>query len=169
MTRSRKPAARAAAIDELYATLPAIECKGRCYDSCGPIQMTSVERRRIRAGTGVDVKVTGLAVEGGADMMRCSALTVLNRCAVYDLRPAICRLWGLTRAMQCSYGCVPEGGYMTERDGYLFLAAVARAAGEDRQAERFERTAHLPDLEFGVWMVRRGYSPLDIDVRRQRR
>jgi hypothetical protein len=27
---------------------------------------------------------------------------------VYDARPLICRLWGVSENLQCPYGCVPE-------------------------------------------------------------
>ena len=163
---SRRPASREAALDAVYASLPAIECRGLCHDSCGPIQMTSVERRRIEA-TGMDIRVAGFDPDP-KHRMRCSALTMLDRCAVYEIRPAICRLWGLTRAMQCSYGCIPEGGYMSSRDGYLFLARVAEVCGEPKQAERYRRVAELDDLENKVFEIRRE-SHLHVDVRRSRR
>lgn len=142
---SRTHARRVGDIDRLYARLPSIDCTGRCVDSCTVIRMTRTEHRRIEAA-GVDVHQ--------GDDGRCSALTMFGRCSVYAIRPAICRLWGLTRALQCSYGCVPEGGYMTERDAYRWLADVAEAAGETRQAQRFRRVADMPNLDSAVWMVR---------------
>src|SRR2546429_6087610 len=37
-----------------------------------------------------------------------------GRCTVYEVRPMICRLWGMVEGMQCPHGCVPEGGHLTE-------------------------------------------------------
>lgn len=153
-----KPSRRIAAIEEVYARLPEIQCKGLCYDSCGPIAMTSVERWRIRGKARLEIRVVGLAkaANGGIDL-RCSALTDNNLCSVYAIRPAICRLWGLTEALQCSYGCVPEGGYLTEVEAYTFLADVAHAAGEARSAERFRRVANDPNCNTEmVFKLRRG-------------
>lgn len=145
----RGPADIAARLDALYAQLPRIECRGSCHDSCGPIDMTRPERRRI-AVAGYEVTPEAAIVAG----MRCPALTVLKRCAVYPVRPMICRLWGLTRAMTCTYGCVPEGGHLSEAQAYEFLACAADIAGETAQAARFRRVAVLPDLERAVRHVR---------------
>ncbi len=160
MTGRRSRAQVDAALDALYATLPNIECRGKCHDSCGPIAMSSAERRRL-AEQGVRISVTV-----GAHGLRCTALTLLNRCGCYGLRPAICRIWGLTRALQCSYGCVPDGGWLTEVQAYEFLAKVADLSGETAQAERFRRVAGMDDLERRVWQIRRG--DIEEDLARSR-
>ena len=38
---------RVAALDALYAELPHLECRGLCWHSCGPIDMSHTERDRI--------------------------------------------------------------------------------------------------------------------------
>ena len=147
--RTRRPADVAAALDALYAELPRIECRGSCHDSCGPVGMLRAERRRV-AAAGFDVTPTTALTNNRV----CVALTVLKRCAVYPIRPMICRLWGLTRAMTCTYGCVPDGGHLTEVQAYEFLALAADIAGEPAEAERFRRVAALPDLERRVRAIR---------------
>ena len=87
-------------LDALYATLPTLACKGYCHDSCGPIDMSVRERARI-----VERARKPITCGLGAS---CSMLTAERRCSVYDIRPMICRLWGLTKGMRCPYGCVPE-------------------------------------------------------------
>ncbi|MGI5245061.1 YkgJ family cysteine cluster protein [Dactylosporangium sp. CA-139066] len=120
------------ALDAIYAELPAIECRGRCHDSCTNIDMTGVERRRI-------IQVAGVTIPRRTmrdPVMPCPALTIFKRCSAYEVRPLICRLWGLTRAMRCSYGCVPEGGYLPEAVALDYIARVHEAAGEhDRATE----------------------------------
>lgn len=124
-------AERCADLDAIYGELPDIECRGKCHDSCTNIDMTGTERRRIgEAGTFLPRRTVRDPV------LPCPALSQFNTCTVYGIRPLICRLWGLTRAMRCSYGCVPEGGYLSEPAALEFIARVHAIAGEhDRAAE----------------------------------
>ena len=101
-----------AALEELYATLPTIECQGLCWNACGPIKMSGVERRRIEA-RGVDIPPfsheRALQWAAGA-RIPCPALDEDNRCTVYDVRPLICRAWGVGRAdLACIHGCTRTG------------------------------------------------------------
>lgn len=137
---------RIAAVDAVYASLPKLDCKGFCHDSCGPIVMTALERQRLRAA-GQEIHHNAPANGRPGRVFVCSALTDDNRCAQYSIRPAICRIWGMTRALQCTYGCVPEGGYLPEREGYTFLADVAHAAGEYAEERRLREAAASPYLE----------------------
>jgi Fe-S-cluster containining protein len=136
-----------AALDEVYAELPSIECRGQCHDSCCNIDMTGAERRRI-------VQVAGLTIPRRTihdPVATCPALSVLKRCAVYEVRPLICRLWGLTRVMRCSYGCVPEGGYLPERTALELIARVHEIAGEREWAK--EIRAGLADGRLTAWVT----------------
>lgn len=142
MNRTR----RIAALEAVYARLPKLKCKGLCHDSCGPVSMTTLERWRLRQA-GQEIHANPAGPDRPDRALVCSALTGDNRCAQYDLRPTICRLWGMTRAMQCTYGCVPEGGYLSERDAYLALADAAEASGDYVDADRFREGADHPDLE----------------------
>jgi Fe-S-cluster containining protein len=44
-----------------------------------------------------------------------------ERCSVYEVRPLICRLWGVVDSMPCLWGCQPEPRYLTTEEGYAFL------------------------------------------------
>lgn len=138
---------RIAALDAVYAKLPRLECRGLCHDSCGPIFMTTLEGQRIRQRTGRNLTVSPAGPDRPGRWLVCSALTDDNRCAVYDIRPMICRLWGMTRALQCTYGCVPEGGFLSEREAYRLLAEAAEAAGDYVDADHLRVAADSPDLE----------------------
>lgn len=124
-------AERCAELDALYAELPPIDCKGKCSDSCGPIEMTHTERRRI-AEAGVSIPPVRRPLP--MTPIRCPGLSQFDTCTVYALRPLICRLWGLTRAMRCSYGCIPEGGYLTELAALELITRVHDIAGERERA-----------------------------------
>lgn len=115
-----------AMLDDLYAQLPALECKGLCHDSCTGVDASELERERIRA-RGVELSRASPQLQmklilGGHQIPRCPALGPLNNCTVYAVRPFTCRAFGLTmdpRApgematfkgpMMCDHGCVPDG------------------------------------------------------------
>lgn len=106
-------------MEELYEQLPTIQCRGKCQHSCGPIDMSNVERDRIRS-RGVEIpRLSGT----------CPALTFLGGCRVYDIRPMICRLWGLVEPMACPHGCMPEGGWLDNATGLELLARAMEIGG----------------------------------------
>lgn len=122
-TRAARPGRprrdRDAELEQLYAELPALDCQGRCAESCGPIAMSALERQRIEAR---GVKLMPLA-------MTCPALTQLGRCSVYEVRPLICRLWGLVEQMACPWGCRPEGGFLDDATARRLLARAEVIGG----------------------------------------
>ena len=116
-------------LDALYATLPRLDCQGLCSESCGPIALSLRERARIveRARKPIEID----------DRATCSMLTGDGRCEVYEIRPMICRLWGLVKRMPCPYGCRPEGGLMSDEQGAHLLREAERIGGADpAQLER---------------------------------
>ncbi len=133
----RSQSARFQALAALYAELPRMQCQGLCSDSCYSLAQTPLEQAYVRSRTGVQL---GLVQ---APPTACPALGMLKTCTVYEARPMICRLWGMTPGMRCQYGCEPEGGYLTGRQTYEFLARAADLSGDARTArmmrEAFER------------------------------
>ena len=61
----------------------------------------------------------------------CSMLSADRRCEVYEIRPMICRLWGMVEQMPCPFGCRPEGGWLSNEDGARLLREANRIGGED--------------------------------------
>jgi len=118
-----------AGLQALYDQIPAIpDCDGRCWTSCGPVGMSDRERQRIRqAGYRITPYEQAMA---RIDTFWCEALTEGRRCAVYELRPMICRLWGAAEGLRCVYGCVPEGGrWLSDVDAYRLIAESMRIGG----------------------------------------
>lgn len=96
-------------IRELYDQIPDIACKGLCANSCGPIDMSDAERSRL-VDLGVTIPVfTSEAgrLWGEGARLDCPALTPMRTCQVYEDRPMICRLWGVSESMPCTWGCQP--------------------------------------------------------------
>lgn len=140
-----------------------MQCQGLCADSCYSLAQTSLERDHVREQTGV---VLGLTQ---APPLACPALSMLNRCGVYGSRPMICRLWGMTVGMRCQYGCEPEGGFLSGRQFYEFLARVAELDGDPEVAremrEPFEQDPEGAERRMLAWQRRRDLK-YDDQVRR---
>jgi len=111
-----------AQMDALYAELPTIECKGLCGDTCHFIGMTRLEHGRIRRATGHDIRM---------EQSPCPALDFMGRCAVYTLRPLICRLWGVVDVLPCHYGCKPSPRYLTYEEGKVFILRARDISGDN--------------------------------------
>jgi Fe-S-cluster containining protein len=124
---------RVAALDALYAELPYLECRGLCWHSCGPVDMSHTERSRI-AELGVTIPgYTREAAErfretGNVDA--CPALGPFRTCGVHPVRPMICRLWGMTEMMRCPFGCRPSRE-LSEAEGYEYLERSRQIGGSD--------------------------------------
>jgi Fe-S-cluster containining protein len=114
-----------AQLQALYDQIPAIpDCDGSCWTSCGPLDMSDTERARLaRAGYRV---TPGDKARMQAEEFWCEALTDDRRCAVYDMRPLVCRLWGATEDRKCPFGCIPEGGWLTADEGWRLIIESRR-------------------------------------------
>jgi hypothetical protein len=125
-TTQRDPARMAAELDALYAELPNLDCKGRCWKCCGPVLMAPGERERLASEGGAEVPTIDVMHREHRTM--CPALKN-HRCTAYLVRPLMCRLWGIEETMRCPYGCVPEGGWMTEEEATGFWLRAYAIAG----------------------------------------
>jgi Fe-S-cluster containining protein len=114
-------------VDAIYANLPKIECRGLCSNSCTAVPMSSFEWLRILARSG---KVPTVRVRDAAGVGFCPLLTDDRRCGVYDVRPLICRLWGVVDdpQMRCPHGCVPDR-YLSNEDACDLIDAVDKVGG----------------------------------------
>lgn len=121
---------------ELYASLPAVECKGLCQDGCGSVAMTRLEQQQIRVRHGVTLPLIGAFAAYGK---RCPALNAEGRCSVYADRPFICRLYGAAETLRCPFGCEPADGVMSERDARLAMARLEELSGNTARADALRR------------------------------
>lgn len=131
-------AEKVAALDALYSELPSLECRGLCWHSCGPVDMSATERERI-ADLGVTIPgYTREAAERYRETGKveaCPALGPFKTCGVHPVRPMICRLWGMTETMRCPHGCRPTRE-LTEAEGYAFLERSREIGGGEESAVR---------------------------------
>ena len=91
----------------IYARIPKINCQRKCHAFCGPIVQlggyTEAERPEVERA----LDIANIAPREGASGLLCQALTE-GDCAIYESRPAICRLWGVSEDMPCPHGCEAE-------------------------------------------------------------
>lgn len=118
-------------LEDFYKSLPSIPCKGLCQDSCGPIAMTDFEYQRLIEAAGSELTLTKT---GDCSMLKD------GKCSVYSVRPLICRLWGLTKQMECPHGCVPTR-WIGREEGFNLLDKVKEIT------ESYRNKASLPELE----------------------
>src|SRR6266702_1885774 len=131
-------------LDELYATLPTVECKRLCQAYCGPLLIPKIEHCRLEEKRGFIpltagrvtvlnpewkwMRVEELAPVRPDDGLKCRMLMpVVGTCSVYKIRPLICRLWGMvdTPLLRCPYGCVPDR-WLTNADVKLLMEKVLK-------------------------------------------
>lgn len=99
MTDRMEQIRAAKTLEDLYVLVPKpIDCTGQCWDSCGPISYSVEEGERMNA--------VGQRPPNGHEQrqrLMCPALTPEHLCSVYDARPLICRLWGVSESMPCPH------------------------------------------------------------------
>ena len=116
------------ALQAIYDQIPVLpDCDGRCWTTCGPIHMSSRERRRIR-DTGTRIPPWEQAMQQPGFM--CPALGADHRCQVYPLRPVLCRLWGAVESLPCVYGCQPDPCPLADADAMRLLNEASVICGD---------------------------------------
>lgn len=136
-----------AALDRLYARLPEIRCRGLCWRSCGAVPMAAAEWDRLVVRVG-RVPLPVVVDETGA---YCPLLTTARHCKAHDIRPMLCRLYGLVDdgKMHCEFGCVPDR-WVTEEEAFELLAAADAVGGGATAAQVALLYPDLAKTEFGA-------------------
>jgi len=141
-------AERMALIQKLYDRLPSLtDCKGLCAGSCTDIDMSELERERIKHRHGIKIRTRSDAEVARTGAKRCKALGKDLRCKVYEDRPLVCRAFGVIEAAPCPWGCKPER-MLTDEEYKMLQLAVESLGGHSMRSEadrlqmlRFLRTA----------------------------
>ncbi len=111
---------RGSAIDQIYLRLPRLNCQRKCQQSCGPVPMFPAEWERVVQTAGAGRLV--LTPEQAATLT-CPLLTADGFCSVYHVRPILCRLFGLVKAMRCPWGCKPSR-WLTDKEARAIIRQV---------------------------------------------
>lgn len=118
-------------LQRIYDQLPKIECKQKCQEACSLIVMTKNEKKAIEKEVGesithkIDRFHYALFDPGnlGKEIPACKMLDGCGSCSIYQLRPLICRLFGLVKKMECPFGCVPER-WLSDAEAKLFFKRI---------------------------------------------
>lgn len=144
---------RLASIDFLLSKLPTFECKPGCADCCGPVMMSRLELKRIVARTGIDPKRLNAQWMLKEGCISCPLLTADNRCSVYDIRPAICRVFGSSAhpRLRCPHGLGPLEPISAKQTNSLIDQVMELGHGIsnplEKEAEAFLATVGLSVLK----------------------
>jgi hypothetical protein len=123
--------------------------------------MSDAERDRITRSHGVRIvpreKTAGLS---------CRALTFLGTCAVYDVPPMICRLWGIAEAMRCPHGCRPTGDWLPDQTAIDVLLDSLAAGGSPLTTvmSQLRTMVAQPELRQAVGRLLRGDRAAQAEV-----
>ena len=101
----------------IYDHVPNIKCKGLCHPTCASIPVQHVEYAHIVVNGLVEIDENHiLGVQGGKHIIRRDAskggvcpMLKDKRCSIHDLRPLICRIYGVAEGLACEFGCKSEG------------------------------------------------------------
>ncbi len=123
-------------LDKIYRKLPKLNCKGKCTDSCSLIKVAELERKRIKDFLGHDPfiqsdKFLETVMSLKPEEWKCSLLKE-GKCSIYNMRPLICRLFGLVEKMACPFGCVPER-WLSDEEAREYLTKAKYYEGASKK------------------------------------
>lgn len=109
----------------IYSRIPDAHCRGLCQRACRAVVMGPAEAQAMRAA---GVEPTGGTLHeyerSSPVTQQCPALDSGGACTVYEVRPAICRLYASTPEMPCPFGCQPDRGVLRTKTGRRLLHAA---------------------------------------------
>lgn len=100
-------------VKAIYAKIPTIACQKKCQAACGIIPVERVELKKIRKKARIDVEPFILSTPEvtmlfDSEKELCPLLSEHGLCTVYEVRPLVCRLFGVVEDFRCPEGCVPS-------------------------------------------------------------
>ena len=112
-------------LGEIWSAMPAIECKGLCWESCSTVPVFPVELELLQERAGHDLAITDLSYAGGrvvglGEFAKPCPFLVMRRCSAHDVRPVICRAFGVVEGLRCPHGCEPKKLISNEEQFRLF-------------------------------------------------
>jgi hypothetical protein len=124
-------------LEDVWAAIPRIDCRKRCAGSCTVIPLHRVELVKLRTRApkvetrvfngAPEVSVLAITPDGDCPLL------LFNQCTVYEVRPLICRLYGVAAGMPCVHGCKPARAL--ERDEVTVLMEAVHLIGGGRATE----------------------------------
>jgi Fe-S-cluster containining protein len=114
-------------LQELYKKIPEIECKGLCHPSCTIVPAAKIEIKRARERMGGKNPFNPIYAirelqKKTPNVLSCAALKN-EKCSIYNARPAICRLYGVSEGLECPFGCKPKK-MISKQEAYALVREI---------------------------------------------
>ena len=109
----------------IYDKIPKIACKGLCHESCTIAPAAKIEIRRAKeAYVGAKLFSQSDVMNKLGDVLQSEIPTCKmlksGRCTIYRVRPAICRIYGAAKGLECQFRCVPDKYLTREETNAIF-------------------------------------------------
>lgn len=113
---------------DVWAAMPSIECKGLCWESCSTVPVFPAELELLEERAGRELATTDLSYASGrvvglGTFLQPCPFLVLQRCTAHEVRPTVCRAFGVVEGMQCPHGCTPDR-LLSNEDQFRLFARV---------------------------------------------
>ena len=115
-------------LGEIYKKVPELECK-KCGECCGPIWWSAAEEVVIREY----MREHGIEYKRVTTITKCPYLREDNTCEIYEVRPLICRLFGVVEDLKCPKGAKPKRYLKTEEAVKLMMELVELSVIAERE------------------------------------
>lgn len=122
-------------LKKIYKKIPKIACKGLCHNQCTIIAVSKIEREMIEKRLNFDPFIEVIMhddnfgdsrqslTKAAPENIRCPMLDANNRCSIYDIRPFLCRIFGVINGLKCDHGCEVES-YISQKDATRLLIEI---------------------------------------------
>ncbi len=114
-------------LQAIYKKIPEIDCKGLCHKTCTIVPAAKIEIKRARERMGgknpFNPTTAIKELEAGANKIPSCAALKDNRCSIYTVRPAICRLYGVAIGLECVFGCTPKTK-ISKQEAYTIIREI---------------------------------------------
>jgi len=84
---------------EVYSMIPKFECVDGCTECCGATLWTYIEWKLISDW----LKERGREERFAKDIFEKCPYIENGKCSIYEVRPLVCRLFGVTKRLKCPY------------------------------------------------------------------
>lgn len=126
-------AEKLARIDSILSEIPSFKCKEGCADCCGPVEMSRLEYHRCVKASGRTAEELRQQMERNIkrNIYQCPLIDQkTHRCTVYQVRPAICRIFGTTKNLPCPHGYAPDAAQMLSDEKAREILALVGELGK---------------------------------------
>lgn len=115
-----------AKLEALYKRIPKVDCQGLCYQSCTLIPAAPIEIKRAKDRLHYNPfqpLKDAMKIEITKKIPVCKALKD-NRCSIYHIRPAICRLYAAAEGLDCPFGCNAGDKILSKKEAYDLIKEI---------------------------------------------